>query len=67
MKSGVRCTLQQTILSIILKDIFKGPVSLSLVCRIALTKLDILDIIDEIKIGVAYLKDGTKMEHFPGK
>ncbi|XP_042208370.1 adenylosuccinate synthetase-like [Homarus americanus] len=33
---------------------------------IALTKLDILDVLKEIKIGVGYLKrNGEKMEHFP--
>jgi len=32
---------------------------------IALTKLDILDDLDEIKIGVEYLKNGEKVHHFP--
>lgn len=32
---------------------------------LALTKLDILDGLDEIKIGVAYKKNGTVMDHFP--
>ncbi|CAG0917599.1 unnamed protein product [Notodromas monacha] len=32
---------------------------------IALTKLDILDELSEIKIGVAYWKDGKKLETFP--
>ncbi|KAK8720029.1 hypothetical protein OTU49_013613 [Cherax quadricarinatus] len=32
---------------------------------IILTKLDILDELEEIKIGVGYLKNGEKIEHFP--
>ncbi len=32
---------------------------------VALTKLDILDDLDEIKIGVEYRKDGEAMRHFP--
>ena len=32
---------------------------------VALTKLDILDELDEIQIGVKYLKNGQIMEHFP--
>ena len=32
---------------------------------IALTKLDVLDGIEEIKVGVAYLLDGKRVEHFP--
>ena len=32
---------------------------------VALTKLDILDELDEIQIGVTYVKDGTPLEHFP--
>jgi adenylosuccinate synthase len=32
---------------------------------IALTKLDILDQMDEIKIGVDYLKDGKIIPHYP--
>ena len=32
---------------------------------LALTKLDILDGLDEIKIGVAYKKNGSVMDHFP--
>lgn len=32
---------------------------------IALTKLDILDSMDEIKIGVGYLKNGKELSHFP--
>ena len=36
--------------------------------RIAITKLDILDSFDEIKIGVAYKnKDDVKLENYPGK
>ncbi|XP_059096718.1 adenylosuccinate synthetase-like [Tigriopus californicus] len=33
---------------------------------IALTKLDILDLMDEIKMGVGYVKDGQKLDYFPG-
>uniref|UniRef100_T1JGS5 Adenylosuccinate synthetase n=1 Tax=Strigamia maritima TaxID=126957 RepID=T1JGS5_STRMM len=32
---------------------------------IAVTKLDILDVFEEIKIGVAYIKDGRKLLCFP--
>jgi len=32
---------------------------------IALTKLDILDDLDEIKIGVAYKRNGSEVDHFP--
>jgi len=32
---------------------------------VALTKLDVLDDMDEIKIGVSYVKDGVILEHFP--
>ena len=32
---------------------------------IALTKLDILDDLDEIQIGVEYKKDGVSLNHFP--
>lgn len=35
-------------------------------CRIALTKLDILDVLDEIKVGVAYKLNGKRIPHFPG-
>ena len=32
---------------------------------IALTKLDILDQMEDIKIGVAYVKNGVILQHFP--
>jgi adenylosuccinate synthase len=32
---------------------------------IALTKLDVLDGIEEIKVGVGYMLDGKRIEHFP--
>lgn len=32
---------------------------------LAMTKLDILDKMDEIKIGVSYMKDGVRMESYP--
>ena len=32
---------------------------------LALTKIDILDKLDEIKIGVNYVKDGAVMDHYP--
>ena len=32
---------------------------------IALTKLDILDQLEEIKIGVKYMKNGSEIKHFP--
>jgi len=31
-----------------------------------LTKLDVFDQLDEIKIGVAYTLNGKKLESFPG-
>lgn len=34
--------------------------------RLALTKLDILDMFTEIKVGVAYKLDGEIIPHFPG-
>lgn len=33
---------------------------------ICLTKLDILDTLKEIQVGVAYKNDGKKLDHFPG-
>lgn len=36
-------------------------------CRIALTKLDILDTLPEIKVGVAYKVDGKPLPSFPGR
>ena len=43
-------------------------VGLALTCRVAITKLDILDTFEEVKIGVAYYVDGEKIEDsFPGK
>ena len=32
---------------------------------LAVTKLDILDKMDEIKVGVTYIKNGAALEHFP--
>lgn len=37
------------------------------VYRIALTKLDILDTLPEIKVGVAYKVDGEPLPSFPGR
>uniref|UniRef100_H3DJA4 Adenylosuccinate synthetase n=1 Tax=Tetraodon nigroviridis TaxID=99883 RepID=H3DJA4_TETNG len=39
--------------------------SSSLSNSIALTKLDILDVLDEIKVGVAYKLNGKRIPHFP--
>ena len=36
-------------------------------CSIALTKLDVLDDLDEIKICVAYVHNGEALSSFPGK
>lgn len=33
---------------------------------ICLTKLDILDTLAEIKVGIAYTRDGAELAHFPG-
>ena len=38
-----------------------------LFCSLALTKLDILDVMDEIKVGVAYKVDNQSIPHFPGE
>lgn len=38
-----------------------------MVFSIAITKLDILDGFDEIKIGVGYKHKGKKLLSFPGK
>ena len=32
---------------------------------VALTKLDILDTLEEIRIGVEYVREGEKLDHFP--
>jgi len=32
---------------------------------LALTKLDILDEMEEIKVGVTYIKNGSSLQHFP--
>lgn len=45
----------------------KRLVCLFLFCRIALTKLDILDTLPEIKVGVAYKVDGQPLASFPGR
>lgn len=37
------------------------------VFSIALTKLDILDTLSEIKVGVAYTVDGKPLDSFPGE
>lgn len=34
---------------------------------LALTKLDILDVLPEIKVGVAYTVDNQTIPHFPGE
>ena len=41
-------------------------VPLSSCYSIALSKLDVLDTFDEIKIGVAYKLNGKNLESFPG-
>ena len=38
-----------------------------ILCSIALSKLDILDTFEEVKIGVAYKLDGKNLESFPGR
>ena len=32
---------------------------------VAMTKIDIFDKMDEVKIDVSYLKNGVKMEYYP--
>jgi adenylosuccinate synthase len=32
---------------------------------VAVTKLDILDVLPEVKIGIAYKLDGKELNHFP--
>lgn len=40
---------------------------INIFCSLALTKLDVLDDFDEVKIGIAYELDGTKnYDSFPG-
>ena len=34
--------------------------------RLAVTKLDILDGFDEVKIGTHYMKNGQRIEYYPG-
>lgn len=34
--------------------------------RLALTKLDILDALDEVKVGVSYKLNGKRIPYFPG-
>ncbi len=34
---------------------------------IALTKLDVLDDLEELKIGVAYIRNGERLPSFPGE
>ena len=34
--------------------------------RFALTKLDILDELKEVKLGVKYLRNGKEVKEFPG-
>lgn len=48
---------------------YRSPLNrvISSACRIALTKLDILDTLKEIKVGVAYKVDGETLPSFPGK
>lgn len=36
-------------------------------CSLAITKLDILDSFDEVKIGTYYKKNGERIEYYPGK
>lgn len=43
-----------------------SPMTCYLSDSIALTKLDILDVLDEIKVGVAYKLNGKRIPHFPG-
>uniref|UniRef100_A0A8C6UV59 Adenylosuccinate synthetase n=1 Tax=Neogobius melanostomus TaxID=47308 RepID=A0A8C6UV59_9GOBI len=42
-----------------------GPLIYLCLHSIALTKLDILDVLDEIKVGVAYKLNGKRIPHFP--
>lgn len=38
------------------------------ICSLAITKLDVLDDFDEVKIGIAYELDGEKnYDSFPGE
>ena len=40
--------------------------TLTMICSICLTKLDILDRLSEIKIGIAYKHHGRTLASFPG-
>ena len=44
---------------------FRFTHSLNNFTALALTKLDILSDLDEIKIGIHYLKEGVPMNHYP--
>ena len=46
---------------------FTGIIICTINCSFALTKLDVLDSLPELKIGVAYMKDGKKLDYFPCK
>ena len=35
-------------------------------CRVAITKLDVLDTLAEIKIGIAYYLNGVELDALPG-
>src|SRR5207248_957418 len=43
----------------------RQSVRLSSVTEVALTKLDVLDVFDTVKVCVAYEADGTRYEHVP--
>lgn len=43
-----------------------SPMTCYLSNSIALTKLDIMDVLDDIKVGVAYKLNGKRIPHFPG-
>lgn len=40
---------------------------LKVIFRLAITKLDILDQLSEIKIAISYSYKGVKLDSFPGK
>lgn len=50
-------------------EVGRGGVSVTTECSeysVCLTKLDILDNFDEVKVGVAYKIDGNPVEGMPG-
>ena len=48
-------------------DVCAGTTVCMFLCSLAVTKIDILDTFEELKIGIGYKVDGKKLPLFPGK